>query len=185
MKTAVAFSVAVTLAVSTLVKAQSSCFIYPRDGTEIDVGEGPFLNPEFCNKECECVRTFPDFESGIPLDQTICGCSHQDKTTSELYCLVIGERGLIPELGVCECKQEELPTLNCEPYRPTNSPVAPPSEESPSVSPASAGELPEPMPVDVDVFPSPSSEAALSRGNFVWLSLIVSSCIIYLAAHAS
>lgn len=138
MKRIIPFTVVFNFLLRPL-QAQSSCIFYQQDGTEIDVGEGFFKNPDFCNKECECVRSFPDFESGIPLDTTICGCSIDDKTTSELYCLVIGEKGLIPELGVCECSMEELPTLSCEPFKPTSPPAASPSNPSSSITPAPAG----------------------------------------------
>ena len=196
MKGNIPFTITFSLVLSTLVNAQSSCYFYPQDGTtEIDVGEGFFNNPEFCNKECECVRSFPDFESGIPLDTTICGCFHNDKTTSELYCLVVGEMGPIPELGLCECTQRELPTLSCEPFTPTEPPLIPPTEPSssmtpaptggqvsePSISPASAGGVvPETLPVDApDASPSETSEA-MSRNH--WWLLTVSCYILLVVA---
>ncbi|GAX27398.1 hypothetical protein FisN_23Hu143 [Fistulifera solaris] len=180
------------LVLSTFVGAQNSCFFYPRDGDEIDVGEGFFLNPEFCNKECECVRSYPDFESGIPLDTTICGCYHEDKTNSELYCLVVGEVGVIPELGKCECVQRDLPTLDCVPYRPTSPPVQAPSVPSSSTttapdgqvsdssrSPASAGGISEPS-----VSPaaaggnvpesSPATPTSQSTNRSIWFLLVAS-----------
>lgn len=184
----VLFTVTVALLLSALVNAQSSCFFYPRDGSEIDVGEGPFQNPEFCNKECECVRSFPNFESGIPLDTTICGCYHQDETTSELYCLVVGEVGLIPELGRCECTQRELPTLTCEPAKPTSSPVAPPAEPSISMTPSPAGKVSEssksPVPAGGGDISEPSPVIPASEAAFrnSWWLLIISCYILPFAA---
>jgi hypothetical protein len=196
------FAAVSALVLSTLVGAQNSCFFYPRDGDEIDVGEGFFLNPEFCNKECECVRSYPDFESGIPLDTTICGCYHEDATNSQLYCFVVGEVGVIPELGKCECVQQELPTLDCEPYRPTSPPVQAPSAPSSSTttaptgqvsdsskSPASAGGVSEPSISPAAAggnVPETSPAAPTSQSTYrsIWILLAASHFLLSLVSHS-
>jgi len=90
------------------------CRVQLSDSTIVEVAEGKFNHPDFCNKQCTCTISYPDIESGVPLHTVACGCQVNGGDGQD-YCFTEDEYGFVPgSRGVCQCRDNNgLPTLYC------------------------------------------------------------------------